>query len=95
MGKLIIFAKYVLFVFSSDINESRRHIHVRDRSSKLNNLCKFWIEPKIEIAQTLGFNKTELNEIRKLIIIHKELINSQLDKFYAGKKIKSIDLQES
>ncbi|MBZ0203604.1 MAG: DUF4160 domain-containing protein [Ignavibacteria bacterium] len=91
MGKLVIFAKYVLFVFSSDINEKRKHVHVRDKSGKIARLCKFWIKPNLEIAYNYGFNETEINEIKKLISNNLELINKQLDKFYAGKKVKSIN----
>ncbi|MBL8017277.1 MAG: DUF4160 domain-containing protein, partial [Ignavibacteria bacterium] len=57
MGKLLIFAKYVFFVFSSDINEKRRHIHVRDKEGEMNRLCKFWIEPVVEVAYNYDFSR--------------------------------------
>lgn len=90
MGKLLIFAKYVLFVFSSDINEKRRHVHVRDKEGKMNRLCKLWIEPIVELAYNYGFSRSEINEIRKLVSENKKIINSQLKLFYAGQKVKSI-----
>ena len=31
MGKLLIFLKYVFFVFSRDVNENGKHIHVTDK----------------------------------------------------------------
>jgi hypothetical protein len=95
LGKLIIFSKYVLFVFSGDINEKRKHVHIRDKAGKINRLCKFWIEPKIELENNFGFNDSEINEIRKLIESNINIINLQLKKFYAGKKVKSINAEKS
>ena len=68
MGKLLIYLKYVFLVFSSDIHEKRKHVHVRDNKGHYTNLCKFWLEPKIEVEYNYGFSKKELNEIEKLII---------------------------
>ena len=82
----------MVFVFSSDINEKRKHIHVRDKRGRITNLCKFWLEPRIELEYHHGFNKTEINEIEKLIKENKKIIIEQLVKFYAGKKIKSISI---
>lgn len=90
MGKLLIFSKYVLFVFSSDINENREHIHVRDKKGKINRLCKFWLQPEIELAYNHGFSRAEINEIKKLISSNIDLVKVQLRSFYAGKKVKSI-----
>lgn len=92
MGKLIIFDKYIFFVFSVDINEKRRHVHIRDKTGKINKLCKFWIEPGIKLAKNVKFNSKEISELEKLISDNINLINKQLDKFYAGKKVKSITI---
>ena len=72
--------------------EKRRHVHIRDKTGKINKLCKFWIEPGIELAKNVKFNSNEISELEKLISININLINKQLDKFYAGKKVKSITL---
>lgn len=90
MGKLLIYLRYVFLVFSSDIKEKRRHVHVRDSKGKLTNLCKFWLEPKIEMEYNYGFSKTELNEIEKLIKENEKLLNKQLISFYKGQKVKAI-----
>jgi hypothetical protein len=92
VGKLLVTSKYVVFVFSSDINERRRHIHIRDNTGKINKLCKYWIEPETALDKNEGFNLRELNEINKLISKNLFLINNQLDKFYAGQKVKSIKI---
>ena len=90
MGKLLIYLKYVFLVFSSDIHEKRKHVHVRDSKGKITNLCKFWLEPKIKIEYNYGFSKTELNEIEKLIKENKTILLKQLELFYQGRKIKAI-----
>ena len=80
----------MLFVFSSDINEKRRHVHVRDKKGRINRLCKFWIQPETELTYNYGFNKSEITEIKKLINSNLSLIKTQLSSFYAGKKVKSV-----
>ncbi len=90
MGKLLVFSKYVIFVFSGDINEKRKHIHIRDKKGRINRLCKFWIQPEIELANNHGFSKAEVTEIKKLVTSNIDIIKIQLKAFHAGKKVKSI-----
>jgi hypothetical protein len=90
MGKLLVLLKYVFLVFSADIKEKRKHVHVRDSKSGLTNLCKFWVEPKVEIEYNYGFTKKELNEIEKLIVQNKNILLKQLHLFYDGKQVKAI-----
>lgn len=50
------------FVFKIYSNEEERmHIHVL----KAENEAKYWLEPKIELAENFGFNGKELNYIEK------------------------------
>ncbi len=90
VGKLLIVLKYVFFLFSSDVNEKRKHIHVRDRKGKISNLCKYWLEPEISMAYNKGFSPKELKEIKSLIKEHQEIIDSQVKLFMKEKKVKSI-----
>lgn len=46
------------------------HIHVHSS----NGEAKFWMEPKIEIAQNYGLSPKELREAHKLIEEHKNEI---------------------
>lgn len=86
----MIVLKYVFFLFSSDINEKRKHIHVRDRKGKISNLCKYWLEPEISLAYNKGFTNKEIKEIGSLIVEHKTIINKQVKLFRAEKTVKSI-----
>ncbi len=90
MGKLLILLNYVFFVFSSDVKENRRHIHVTDKKRDIERVCKFWIEPEVEFDSNVGFSKKELNEIKKILQSNITIIHDQLDLFYTHKKVKSI-----
>lgn len=46
------------------------HIHV----VKGENIAKFWVEPKIAVAQNYGMNPSELTKLAKIINERKELI---------------------
>lgn len=94
MGKLIVFLKYVFFVFSSDVNESRRHVHVTDKKRDLERICKFWIEPEIKLEYNIGFSSKEIKDIEKMLQRNLADVKMQLDMFYLYKKVKTINKNE-
>jgi hypothetical protein len=94
MGKLLILSRYIFLVYGSDILEKRRHVHVTYATRGYKRSCKFWLEPEI-ILETLkqgDFTEKELNEISKLVVEHKDLLNRQLDLFYNQQPVKAIRL---
>lgn len=52
---------YTFKIFSNE--EERMHIHVING----DNEAKYWLEPKIELANNYGFSQHELNNIRKKV----------------------------
>lgn len=52
---------YCFFFFSRE--EPRIHVHVHRSGGE----AKFWIEPKIELAQNYGLTMRQLNNARRLI----------------------------
>jgi len=92
MGKILVLVKYVFLIYSTDIYESRKHIHVTYNVAGYKKSCKFWLEPNVELDEnkTGGFTEVELTEIGKLIEANKELILQQLVLFYLGFPIKAI-----
>lgn len=92
MGKILILLKYVFIIYSIDINESRKHIHVTHNVAGFKKSCKFWLEPEVELDENKkgDFTETELREIKKLTAENKELILQQLKLFYAGQNVKAI-----
>jgi len=92
MGKLLILANYIFLIYGSDIYEHRKHIHVTYNHRGFKRACKFWLEPGVEIDEnkTGDFSDLELNEIRKLIAIHKDILEVQLHLFYSNQPDKAI-----
>lgn len=59
---------YRFFFYSFDCNEPP-HVHVRrDRAT-----CKFWLDP-VALAGDSGFPPRELNQVRRLILQHRDRI---------------------
>lgn len=92
MGKLLILVKYIFLIYSPDIFEIRRHIHVTRNVAGYKRSCKFWMIPKVELDENKkgDFTEIELREIKRLIEENKDLILRQLQLFYDGKPVKSI-----
>lgn len=96
MGKILILLKYVFLVYSIDINELRKHIHVTHNVAGYKKSCKFWLEPKVELDENKkgNFSDVELRKIEQLIERNKEIILQQLELFYKGKAVKSIKINQ-
>ncbi|PCH65680.1 MAG: hypothetical protein COC01_09395 [Bacteroidetes bacterium] len=93
MPKLLIIGKFVFTIFSADIEEKRRHVHIISKKGRKYIVAKIWLEPNIEVEKTGNFSKEEINTILKLIEENSVIINEQLDLFYKGEKVKSIKLK--
>ncbi len=93
-GQIIDFLKYVFFVFSSDLNENRRHVHITDKKGDLERICKFWIEPQIKLEYNIGFTTKEIRAIEKLLRENITDVESQLDLFYLYENVKAINKNE-
>lgn len=94
MGKLLISAKYIFLIYSADIAELRKHIHVTYSHRGFKKSCKFWLEPTIELVENNkgDFSALELKEIDTLIHKNKDILLSQLEKFYQLVKVNAIQI---
>jgi len=92
MGKILILSKYIFLIYSVDISELRKHIHVTFNVAGYKKSCKFWLEPGIELDENKKglFTEIELREIEKIIEDNKKISLEQLELFYSGKPVKSI-----
>lgn len=92
MGKLLIISKYVFLIYSIDIYERRKHIHVTYNYRGFKRSCKFWLEPEIGIDENkrADFTNQELREIEILIRENKDLLINQLNLFYNKRTVKAI-----
>ncbi len=68
---------YRFFFYIND--HSPPHIHEKD-----NSTAKFGLDP-IEIIRSKRFNVKEINEIRKLVMQHNELLKTKWHEFFNNK----------
>jgi hypothetical protein len=61
---------YRFFFFSRE--ELRMHVHVYRSGGE----AKFWMEPKVELAQNYGLTTRQLNNARRLITEHEDEIRA-------------------
>ena len=50
--------------------ETRMHVHVHSPSGE----AKFWLEPRIELAQNYGLNARQVNTVLRLVEEHADEI---------------------
>jgi len=67
---------YRIFTWSKE--ENRKHVHI----VKGEKQCKYWLEPKIELAENDGFKEFELNELLKIISKNAVEFNNKWDKHF-------------
>lgn len=59
---------YRFFFFSRE--ETRMHVHVAGNDGE----AKFWIEPTVELANSIGFSGKQLRELLALVEEHRDEI---------------------
>jgi len=69
---------YRFFFFSRE--EVRIHVHVHATTGE----AKFWLEPKIELAQNYGLKEKEIREAQKLIEEHEDEIRRAWKEHFTG-----------
>jgi hypothetical protein len=52
--------------------ESRMHVHVQGSDGE----AKFWIEPKVELAQNFGLSDRQLRQVLEMVQTHERDIRS-------------------
>jgi len=92
MPKLLISKWIEYFIFSGDIKESRKHIHISVKKGRNRQIAKFWLEPKVEVFDKCKLSDKEINEIIKDINKNYSILIKQLDKFMSGKRVKVIEV---
>ncbi len=67
---------YRFFFFSRE--ERRMHIHIISPDGE----AKFWIEPKIELAKSVGFNNKQIKMLENIIKDTEDEIRSSWQKHF-------------
>lgn len=92
MPKILIYKNlWIFIIYATDANENRMHIHVGKKS--MFNLCKIWLEPNVEIAQSGDLTLKQQNEILQITDLYKEELIQQWKDFISGKTIKTIKVK--
>ena len=69
---------YRFFFFSRE--EPRLHVHVRAAERE----AKYWLDPRVELAENIGFNVSELGIIQTLIEAHTDEIRTAWQEHFGG-----------
>ncbi len=68
------------FFFFSNEGDPLEPVHIHVRCGE--RLAKFWIDPRVELAESYGFSATELNKIAKLIVRNSSEIKDYWDEYF-------------
>lgn len=60
--------------------EPRMHVHVQGQ----NGEAKFWLEPRIELAQHTGLSRREISEAQQLVEEHEDDIRRAWRQHFPG-----------
>ena len=92
MPKVLIFKDiWIFIIYSTDMYESRMHVHVGKKSA--TELCKIWLEPEIEIAQAGELNQKQQKEVLEIANTYKAELIQQWKDFINGKTIEIIKVK--
>ncbi|MDC9728032.1 MAG: DUF4160 domain-containing protein [Methyloprofundus sp.] len=71
---------YRFFFFSNEGDPLEAcHIHIR----KGGAVAKFWLKPKIQLAQTYDMSPIELRKLMKLVEQNQTLIEEKWDEYFS------------
>jgi hypothetical protein len=88
MPKILIFKDWIFIIYATDVNENRMHVHVGKKATI--ELCKIWLEPKVEIAKPGELTKKQQNEVLEIAKKYKNQLIQQWIDFMNGKSIEII-----
>lgn len=96
MPKVLIYitAKimWVFLFYNKDFNENRAHVHIGKKDTK--NLCKVWLEPKVELAKQGDLTDSQAKAILRLAEMYREKLLAQWQNFKEGKAVRIIKIKE-
>ena len=83
---------WVFLFYNTDFYENRAHVHVGKKGSQ--DLCKIWLEPKVELDSRGEFTDAQVKEIIELAENNKYMLLEQWQRFKAGKPVKMIKITQ-
>lgn len=96
MPKVLLYITAKLFwiflFYNKDFNENRAHVHVGKKDTQ--NLCKIWLEPKVEVSKQGDLTDTQIKEVLALAEMYRDKLLLQWKNFKEGKAIKIIKIKK-
>jgi hypothetical protein len=69
---------YRFYFFSRE--EPRPHVHVQHASGE----AKFWLDPRVELAQNYGLSSSRINAALRIIQEHQDAIRAAWEEHFGG-----------
>ncbi|NCO56537.1 MAG: hypothetical protein COS14_04440 [Bacteroidetes bacterium CG02_land_8_20_14_3_00_31_25] len=92
MPKILIYKNiWIFIIYSTDVYEKRKHIHVGKRGMK--NLCKIWLEPKVGIANPGNLTVKQQNELLEVTKQYRKELIAQWINLINGNTIEIIKIK--
>lgn len=90
MPKILIYDNWIFYIYDTDINENKPHVHVGKKSTK--KWCKIWLSP-VEISKAGDLTPKEQNEVLRITNEYQQQLLIQWDVFKAGKEVQIIKIK--
>lgn len=83
---------WIFLFYNKDFNENRAHIHIGKKDTQ--NLCKIWLEPKVELAKQGDLTYAQVKQVLELAEKYQTKLIKQWQNFKAGKAIRIIKIKK-
>lgn len=83
---------WIFLFYNKDFNENRVHIHIGKKDTQ--NLCKIWLEPKVELAKQGDFTDAQVKQVLELAEKYQAKLIKQWQNFKAGRAIRIIKIKK-
>ena len=78
--------------YNTDFHENRAHVHIGKRG--MDNLCKIWLEPEVELAKQGDLTDAQVKQVLKIASDYRVQLLRQWELFKSGKTIRIIKVKE-
>lgn len=96
MPKVLIYITtkicWIFLFYNKDFNENRAHVHVGKKDTQ--ELCKIWLEPKVELSKRGDLSDAQVREVLLLAEEYKDKLIRQWNTFKEGKTVRTIKIRK-
>ena len=78
--------------YNTDFHENRAHVHIGKRG--MENLCKIWLEPEVELAKQGDLTDAQVKQVLKIASDYRKQLLHQWELFKNGKTIRIIKVKK-